>query len=41
MAKKKEKNKKDKKDGIADVAWEMFTRTGIAAHYLFYKKLDK
>ncbi len=38
MAKKQNKNKQD---SIADVAWEMFTRTGIASHYLFYKKLDK
>ena len=37
MANKKNK----KKDSVADVAWEMFTRTGVASHYLFYKKLDK
>ncbi len=35
------KRKNNKKDDIADVAWELFKTTGIAAHYMLYKKLDK
>ncbi len=35
------KQKVVKKDSITDVVWEMFKSTGIAAHYMFYKKLDK
>ena len=37
---KKEKNK-IKRDMVADVAWQMFEKTGIVAHYLFYKEMDK
>lgn len=34
---------KDKKKEykIADFAWELFKNTGIASHYMFYKKLDE
>ena len=35
--------KKDniKKDMVEDVAWNLFKKTGIVAHYLFYKELGK
>ena len=32
---------KQKKDMVADVAWQLFKKTGVVAHYLFYKKVDK
>ena len=37
---KKTKQKVGKKNDIGDVAWELFKRTGVASHYLFYKKLN-
>ena len=36
----KNKQKVNKKGDIGDVAWELFRTTGIASHYLFYKKLN-
>jgi len=38
---KNQKPKNNKKDDIGEVAWELFKTTGIASHYLFYRKLNK
>ena len=35
------KKRKAKKDVVADVAWKLFKETGMVAHYLFYKEMDK
>ncbi len=36
-----DRKNKPKKDMIEDVAWNLFRKTGVVAHYLFYKELGK
>ena len=36
-----DKKNKIKKDEIQDVAWNLFSKTGIVSHYLFYKEIGK